>query len=663
MLPKTGKDFIEEVEKSISKGTSPEDAVALFYLQTEAEENEQNTQSVQQAPAIPTPPTPQQVPSTFLSRTLQSFSPEQLQKYIFTPAPLHEPMYRKRVWSEKLWSDFCASAYITQLYPINVQVFCGFIRFLCSESHYSLKGVKYIIYPALKKLNTLKGFEFTPEEKAQISQTFLELRYDPKVKLGGKGKDPLVHFDIAALISRIPDEFTSKAEEASLFLFSLHTGARAITCENITLGDIKQVYLNEETGAAIVVILERVGKGNHHWNHSVSIEGSLDIEDPLDCVYWLNKHISQSFGMNLQQLVQRPADGAGPFDCVKVWRWSREAMRMTLKTRLKEVGIDNSRFSFHSIRAGTVSSAVLSAGGDHNKQQAVLELASVVCGWRPFSASQLTYLKDTQVRTIVASRLIGLRYPTPSHQSDSSSSSALPASPGKGVAPPLSRLLTITSDGYTEGYCRRITSSEEYHGITLKEPSFPPQLFVKEAKLYFDTYFFEPWRPAEEWKKTANLEWNRILTIWGKMVSEGKVKRSFYRRIGREHLIKKVYTNREHPSMVAAEMIRESWNHPPPKRKTPSTPSEKKPTSIPRPAQRERPVALGRTGKIQRKRLKWQPWEDEILIAAYKALDPLFTVLPQLPDRNEKDCQLRLMFLKKQGVIQARPTKLRNSSK
>ena len=78
-----------------------------------------------------------------------------------------------------------------------------------------------------------------------IKRKLLTLSKDPNVKQRGKGKEPLCWFDVEELIWRIPNGFKSKNMEASLFLFALHTGSRAMTCDGVWWCDIQGYEYDE----------------------------------------------------------------------------------------------------------------------------------------------------------------------------------------------------------------------------------------------------------------------------------------------------------------------------------------------------------------------------------------------------------------------------------
>ena len=100
----------------------------------------------------------------------------------------------------------------------------------------------------------------------------MELGRNPAVPKAGVGKPPLSSFDVGELVKRTPDTISTKELEASLFRFALHTGSPALSCENILLGDLQQLEVDEESGLACLVVLLRVTKGNPGWNHPVTGE-------------------------------------------------------------------------------------------------------------------------------------------------------------------------------------------------------------------------------------------------------------------------------------------------------------------------------------------------------------------------------------------------------
>ena len=56
--------------------------------------------------------------------------------------------------------------------------------------------------------------------------------------VSGSGKEPLLKEDVVKIIDDIPELDEFKATDSSLFLFSVSTGARGVSCSSIRLEDI-----------------------------------------------------------------------------------------------------------------------------------------------------------------------------------------------------------------------------------------------------------------------------------------------------------------------------------------------------------------------------------------------------------------------------------------
>ncbi|KAH7816079.1 uncharacterized protein MONOS_16279 [Monocercomonoides exilis] len=136
-------------------------------------------------------------------------------------------------------------------------------------------------------------------------KTIMELRRDKSLKHRGEGKQSLVTFDVKYLIESIPDCFEGKTEKESLFLFALHVGARAITCGNVRLCDIRKV-VKEDDGSVFVNVRLMRCKGSSNWNHPVTLEKLSEDDKSLDAVYWLRKFILNKYGLDLHYKMKCP---------------------------------------------------------------------------------------------------------------------------------------------------------------------------------------------------------------------------------------------------------------------------------------------------------------------------------------------------------------------
>ena len=135
-----------------------------------------------------------------------------------------------------------------------------FLRLIgCGTRYYAWSSIRRVIVPNLKKIN--------PLIKNQLNATCAEIQRVRKPQK--KIRRACIADDVGRLIKSSPDYLLTKSEEASLWLFSLCTGARAITALNVVLGDIS--FHNNQGDDPHLSFLLRVTKGSEHWNHRVSI--------------------------------------------------------------------------------------------------------------------------------------------------------------------------------------------------------------------------------------------------------------------------------------------------------------------------------------------------------------------------------------------------------
>lgn len=114
-------------------------------------------------------------------------------------------------------------------------------------------------------------------------------------------------------------------------------------------------------------------KGNHNWNHRVTLEGRISPEH--SAFFFLYSHVMTAFGLDLTKrqewkLTEKQLD-------TSVWGFSLETMRyddslftsifslLILSTRFKaaarKAGYPHELFTFHSLRAGFICSALLNS--------------------------------------------------------------------------------------------------------------------------------------------------------------------------------------------------------------------------------------------------------------------------------------------------------------
>ena len=559
---------------------------------------------------------------------LHTLTPEAIDSLLSTEAPRPESALRKEKWAFSLYTKFCQKINEPASFPLNLKCVSGFLRFLAVYGHYSLSGIESVIAPALRRINTANKSDNDKQLALTISTTIKELRRNPKVKQKGSGKPPLCSFDVSELVSRIPDTLPSKTLEASLFLFAHHTGARALTCENVLVGDIQQLEL-DETGLAAVVINLRVAKGNPNWDHPVVIEGYINQKHPLDAVFYLNQHLKSKFNLSLKEVVDRTEGEVRLVDTKPLWSLSREAMRERLKKRLQQTGFP-STFAFHSFRSGFLCSALLAAGSDPGRKTSVLETTGIVAGWQVYGKAQRRYIKTVAERTIVASRLlnlgIGLQKPTETGTSSS----------------------TVTTSPLA-GFIRTPKTSEEFHGFHLKPPQFSAEIFRRALRRIFNTRFLDAEGDSVRQLEHANNCFNNVLAKWGRELLEqqGRKRGTYneWRRAGSQKLNQLLVDLQSPPELIAQLM----WQDMEALKLDPKNP----PVKVEKPRESRyqvltaaRQIIRGRTGKDSRKRFRWTPKEDKVLIDAYENRIPFSHIMKDLPGRMVHDAYDRWKLIK-----------------
>ena len=225
--------------------------------------------------------------------------------------------------------------------------------------------------------------------------------------------EPLIVADVARIIENIPDSDPTGALDASLFIFSVSTGARAISCTSIRLRDIEAIVPDTSSHSTLITINIPVGKGQPNWNHKVTLEGSFQKTKLLNFIYYLDKHLQNSFHFSLTEFQKLSLP-----DTVlnsSLWGLSKDSMRHHLKVRAEAAGYPSKMIGFHSLRSGMLCSALLSAGSDPEERRAVFETTAIIAGWIPNSPAQLRYVKQPMARTIICSHVTGIKFSSSSN--------------------------------------------------------------------------------------------------------------------------------------------------------------------------------------------------------------------------------------------------------
>lgn len=229
---------------------------------------------------------------------------------IFTRGSLYSPeTLRKHSWTKKLYETFCRRFHLTP-WPLESESVNGFIRFLGEQAGYRYGSIRDVIIPSLKRMNREHIREDNPEQLLiDINLSMRNLRRTRAVNREPQTHDAAIDCDVSWMIRCIPNSYIGKASEASMFILSLCTGARACTVENILLENIKAVFQLERDARVWVIQIEFTHtKGNANWNHVVTLDGILDplpeelhrTDINLNFIYWLDRHMKTMWGFGIR---------------------------------------------------------------------------------------------------------------------------------------------------------------------------------------------------------------------------------------------------------------------------------------------------------------------------------------------------------------------------
>ena len=598
---------------------------------------------------------------TRMDAALAEITDGELQEFLESQPNSAESMRRTEQWVLTLYEPWCIKTKKDKPFPLEEKNVCAFVRFMAIKCGYTLKGIELIVIPCLKHLNFDVTGTNNPRVSSMLKEEIKNLRHNPNVTVEGEGKPPLCYFDVAELIRRIPNNLSFKAMEASLFLFALHTGSRALTCEAIRYRDIVFVEKDDTTHALRVIINQEVTKGNPNWNHPVCIEGFTDIENTLDVVYYLNKHCIHAVGKSLEEIVSRTDDKANDFDDLFIWPFKRDAMRERLKTRLVQTGFPARRWSFHSLRSGHICSCLLVAGSDAGRKASVLETSAITAGWKMYGTSQRRYIKKVAERTIVSSRLIGAGIGLYNYQTGNSTSTCVADTPCQTTSNDKSSSSTSTEEQSkfivnlkstiaAEGFIHAPHTSEAFHLIQLKEAHIPVGVFLRDLRVRFDQAFLNAEGSEADKKRHCFNSFNRLMTIWGAKEAESRTIKSSWkmnRQLGHDHLVKLLVFEHRDTWELADSMIAELLSYGiDPKIIPPKQTGERKTTDV---IPTVRPMIIGRTNRVSRRRKPWTEEEDTVIIEAKKNHLSFNIIMDKLPDRFPRDAYWRWKLLVKKN--------------
>jgi hypothetical protein len=303
---------------------------------------------------------------------------------------------RHHGWVSRLFSLFCQKVG-KEPYPMEPLVLRAFINFLGLQAKYGFHTVKDVVVSGLKRIHLLQFEKMMPPPCLEALQMGLhDLRSSRSIVTDKKGEPPLMYQDVISLLHSIPDVDYFKPTESLLYLFALYTGARAITCSNILVGDITLIDFIDDF--VQMKVLLRVAKAKPNWNHTICFRDHKTNNNTDNIIFWFRLVLQQRFNLSLDHF--SPTEDQ---KCSYLFPWSKGNLTQRLQSRLKHFGYDSNFFGFHSFRAGFACSVLTQRSDD---KQGFLELSALVAGWIPSQPAQLGYIKDSTKSLIIANYLV-----------------------------------------------------------------------------------------------------------------------------------------------------------------------------------------------------------------------------------------------------------------
>jgi hypothetical protein len=275
---------------------------------------------------------------------------------------------------------------------------------------YSLYSFRDVYIPMLFRYFDDNGYAYSAgardrmkrKVQAMVRNGELTLAQIPKEQ----GKESMCEWDVQFIARTYPKGCADRVQVMSWMAAGLHTGVRGISLTTAYWEDVRVVEpVADAPHFKQVTLLFRETKGDAHWNHPVTVEGSVLHACGSDPVYWVAQLVKESLGhgAELTQATLAQLQGRG-FGCE-----SQSAMSERMNAVAVYCGYPRRMFSCHSLRSGFLCSALLKHAVDTGKEVAFPEVwnkCALVAGWSVRSKHMERYCKQAFLRCIVSSRQI-----------------------------------------------------------------------------------------------------------------------------------------------------------------------------------------------------------------------------------------------------------------
>lgn len=297
------------------------------------------------------------IPPTRLSMALDHFTSASAQQaFLEAATDVYAPStIKKHAWVLSLYKGFCNTFNYPDWPLCTSTSLANFIRFLGIEAHYAIGSIESVFIPSLKRIYKAEFSKSMPDEwYATLASSLHQLKLNPRMLKTSSEKEPLIYDDVLNIIRCTSDALFDKPLESALWLFAVSTGARSITCEHVTLGDIVGVHVASVTSMLVKIRL-RVTKGNASDDHVVTLKGDPQVHSDSCFLSWLTLSLKLYHGLDLTEF----SDWSDTIRALPLFGGlKRDSMRERLKVRALAAGYPAGRFGFHSLRSGFICTAL-----------------------------------------------------------------------------------------------------------------------------------------------------------------------------------------------------------------------------------------------------------------------------------------------------------------
>src|SRR5437762_12788961 len=99
---------------------------------------------------------------------IENISREEHDKIIKKIKKYSETTLKKHEWVKRIYSEYCATIGVDELFPIAPQTITRFIKTLSVVGKYAFGSIQDVIIPGIKRINKELGYEISEETNKEI---------------------------------------------------------------------------------------------------------------------------------------------------------------------------------------------------------------------------------------------------------------------------------------------------------------------------------------------------------------------------------------------------------------------------------------------------------------------------------------------------------------